>query len=407
MRLVTTLAAVLAATTATHALAGVFEPGQAVVVSELTRELLSFDRDGDLDQRLDAKVANNLRGLAIGPDRRICVSYENRIAVHDEDYSPLFEITTTSLFSKRPVFGPNGHLFVPSSPGIREYDRDGAFVRFLAAGQGVGGEIAFGPEGDLYTTSLTGIQVFSPNGEHLRSITNAALTAPTGICFDEQGFLWVSQAITINFALPALLRFDRFGGLLDQYTYGSAALRYADDLAIGGDGNFHVVDYIENQVYRIARDGTILGTYGGGTGMSYAGQIVFVPYLLDGKVSGRVRRMNLDDEKVKDSVYVSVDPGSRQVMVVMKDSDAELTELLAIYAMTFQGNAAFEEADDNKRYFHGVEMSTAPGRSSVASCAIEVRGDVDDGYYAVEKGKGTFHFASAMGVLIAEIKFDD
>jgi len=407
MRHVTTLAAaVLAATSSTHSIAGVFEPGQAVVVSENSREILSFDRDGDLDQRLDAKVDFNLEGIAIGPQGRICISYEDRIVVHDDDYNPLFEIDTQFKNARRPTFGPNGHLFVPASPAIREYDREGQLVRTLGAGQSVGAELALGPEGNLYATSNGAIHCFSPNGEILRTTTNPALKFPTGLCFDEQGYLWVSQAITVNTGLPALLKFDRFGQLHDQITFSAGALRYADDVAIGGDGHFHVVDYVENQVYRITRDGTILGTYGGNTNMNFAGQIVFVPYFLEGKISGKVRRMGQDDEKVKDPVIVAIDPGSRQIMIVLED-DAELTELLGFDALTFQGRAAYEDPDDSKRYFHGVQMSTSPDKINTASYTVEVQGDDEDGHYEVEKGKGTFHWSGPTGVFLGKIKFDD
>lgn len=405
MRRLTTIAAV--ALTALPASAGVFEPGQSVVVSELTRELLAFDRDGELAVRLDAKADNNLRGVLVGPDERICVSYENRIVVHDEDYQAQFEIDTQFKSARRPTFGPNGHLFVPASPGVREYDRAGQFVRFFGAGSTIGQDIAFGPDGNLYATSLGNLVVLSPNGEVVRTISHPTLlSAPTGLCFDERGDLWVSQAITINFALPSLLKFDAAGELLDSFGYGGEALRYADDVAIAPDGTLHVVDYIEDRVYRVARDGDLIDTYGDGEGMDYPGQIEFVPYLLEGRISGRVRRLGLDDEKVKDDCLVAVDAGTLRTWILLEDG-AELSELLGVEAISFPGRSAFEDGEDEKRNFHGLELRNSPQGTHSASAAIEMRGDEDDGFFEVESGKGTLHWSGSAGVLIGKIKFDD
>lgn len=154
------------------------------------------------------------------------------------------------------------------------FDRDGNELgRFGSIGEGPGEFIlttgvAVDARGRLYVGEYGGndrISCFSPGFEFLYSFGgldagNASLLRPQSLVVDEDGTLWVADAIHHR-----ICRFSPEGELL--FTFGSPGsgpgeLRYPYDVALGPDGRLLVCEFGNNRIQWFDREGNSLGMWG-------------------------------------------------------------------------------------------------------------------------------------------------
>lgn len=367
-------------------------------------------------------------GEEFAPNHAFVPSWSgNRVIEFDEDWNEVRTLGDDAGFlgANDVAFGPDGLLYVTSfsNSKIIQLDATGAKVgEIKPSGLSMAGAVAFGPRGDLYVSSSWGDEVLrvDRHGAVVDVIGASVLQFPRGLAFGPQGHLYVCSINTNR-----LVEFDAAGAVVRELPVIGP-----ERVAIDSDGVAYVTSWNDGLVHRFAADGTNLGTLGDGsgqvsvTGVAFGpdgrvyvarsstssilpfaagvaeapivnanlvgpGQIAFSPRRFKAKLSGKGVAAGEGAWKVKETVTLSIAPGSHTLMIGLADTadTADLATRFDASAFLFRG---FETAEDDlagARLFHGNEVD-AGGGLGAGSISLHVKGATPQGCFLPKKATG-------------------
>lgn len=170
----------------------------------------------------------------------------------------------------------NGRVLVSDTHYYRVviFDRDGhELAHFGEAGEGLGqfgltSAVAVAPDGRYFVSEFGGndrISVYSPAFEFEFAFGGidageASLQRPQSMLFDEEGMLWVADAVNHR-----ICQFNQQGELVFSFgEMGEAPgkLKYPYDLALDPGGDLVVCEYGNNRLQWFTREGRSVRTWG-------------------------------------------------------------------------------------------------------------------------------------------------
>ena len=254
--------AVCAVPAAMFALPAHAEPGDLLVSSRFSNNVLRYDRLTGAPKGVFASGHGlaNPNGIAYGPDGHLYVGLGDtgRIMRFDGQsgaYIDDFVNTSEGGFSgcRAIAFGPDGDLFVAAANISSVLRFDGATRAFegaFASGNGMDGTVGltFAPDGDLYVGAALSNAVYryDPTGELVRTYPGGTQRNTTGVLIDADGDLIAAYSVTNRIG-----RFDaETGATLRQFEVTSdlsipIGMIFDPDgmLLVGSFGNDSVLRY--------------------------------------------------------------------------------------------------------------------------------------------------------------------
>jgi hypothetical protein len=157
-----------------------------------------------------------------------------------------------------------------------------------------GTNLRFGPDGNLYVGSYATDQVLRFDGATGTPIdvfaSDAALSGPSGMVFDENGDLLV---VSLN--TGQVLRFDGATGAADGVFIGSLhPMSFPSAAEYGPDGDYYVTTLAFNTVERFTTAGVPVSTVASGNGVMLPAGIEFIIVDTPGDANGDGKVDGLD-----------------------------------------------------------------------------------------------------------------
>ncbi len=405
----------LAASAPSRALAGGYQAGHVLVVSEGSQELLEFDRKGE--------YVGTAGGIYVGPPHT-------------------------------PAFDPEGLLWMirggslPGEPGLVAYDSSWVQVRDIPLAYEPG-DLWMGPGGTLWVTSPADdvVYIFGRTGTALGyAVNDPALLAPrqgaqsadghvlvfaqqgatqTFHAFDEAGI--VEKTVNGYFRATAILpsadgrylvadwddwSVHVFGPdyieLASAKIANAAVLRNASGIAFALDGALLASSYTQHSVARFpdpSQAGADGETFTAASPLQSPRGLVVVPKRLQVRVRGTLLESSVRI-KVDENAVLSILPHTPQAMLLFKYS-GEIASRLGD-AFVLQG---YQDPDwgTGPVRFHGTQRpaySNAFPNFGFASIGLEIdvkrsaAGRIQD----VEKASGSFHAANQNNLFHGTVK---
>jgi hypothetical protein len=302
-------------------------------------------------------------------------------------------------------FGPEGHLFVLDADAsrVQEFNVAGAEVSAfdLPSGDYAASGLAFGADGHLFVTDGSQVQELDLTGVPVRAFGGTALTTPAGLAFGPMGRLYVADGAQVTVL-------DQAGNVAG--TIAHATLADARRLAFGPDGHLFVstIGGAGDAVLEFKADGTLADTLGPGDGLDAPAGLAFAPWRFKASIRGRVARPGEKLAKVKElSAVISLQPGSRTLMVTLTDDVSNNADLASVFDAGFlllHGFEAAQSDSSSQRLFHGAQVPGVAQQDGVASLVLRIKGKLKSGDFVVSSARGEIHRAGAAGVYTATIK---
>lgn len=390
-----------------------FAAGHLFVASRNNNKIVEFDESLAKVREIDVSgFAVHPYFLAFGPNGNLFFTSEgtdkvvqmNLNGVKVNDFGP-----GTLSIPKGLVFGPKGNVYVASANNdlIAEYTVTGVPVRQFGSGATVSGPfgILIGPGGNIICSSFGTNEAveFDVSGTFIRSIgAGSGLDSPRGIAILPNGNL----GVTSQLPNPSVYEFDGSGTNVGAVA-GVVGVSSAHGLTTGPDGNLYIASLDNDNVVKMAVDGTKLDEVGAPDGLSEATHAAFAPYRFKAKISGRLVTPALKVSTVSGTAEVSYVPGSRTVQVRLLDDPKKTNDTFDLLARTFLVFQGFEASglDASKvRHFQGTETvwPTLSGGSS--SYAAKVTGITSAaGHFIAKKLQGSIQIASQSGVFFGTL----
>ena len=388
--------------------AQLLQPGRLLVASEGDGTVHVFGPGGNhVDSFAGAGFLGSPGDMAFGPDGRLYAASPDthEVVVFDADGSPVdsFPLAVDSSADSL-AFGPDGVLWVldETNSQCERFDLAGVPLSSVPVPGGTypGAALAFGADGRLLLSNqLTDsvLELDAATGAVIRELGDGQLVSPRGLVISPHGRLYVCQATDV-------VLLDAEGEVAE--TIDDAAFEDLRALVVGPNGKLYAVDAGADVVHEITH-AAVTGSLGGAT-LTTPSCGAFVPYRFKATVKGHIAQFGHELGKVKEtSAVLTLLPGSRTMMLALTDDITEDSDLASVFGATCLVFRGFESGADDEakvRMWEGAQVGGPVGSAGVASLALQVNGQFEQGQLVPKKAKGTLHRAGELGVYTATVK---
>lgn len=357
--------------------------------------------------------------LAFGPDGNLYVAaiFAGAVTVVAPNGATttlggeLKDFAPTSL-----AFGMDGHLFVSSSVGdnaLHEFDAEGNHLRAFGPAAGIGGVtvtgLALDAGGHIFASvfNLDVVKEYDREGKFVRNIGSGAITEPRDLVFGPDGNLWVTSQSKDKILVYATTgqpkaSFDG-DGLLDE----------PSGLAFGADGTLYVANLGSHDVTifldPLDQDGVEGFGFDGALthpDLLSAMSLALAPQRFEIKAKGSFAAPGQPAQKLKGSGILSVDLGSRLASLRFFDDGNGLVDALGTPHLSLSGfwGAESDAAKSSQLHFTQIAQHASSGGSAALQLTLSSKLDKTIGRGAPKKASGTLSRGGAQGVVFLTLK---
>ncbi len=260
----------------------------------------------------------------------------------------------------------------------------------------VGTFVAFGPGNLLYVCSNTGVRILDETGTLLDTIVGGGLAAANGLVFGPGGDLFV-----VSNGTNEINRYRHSAGSWSfQSSFALTGMTNASGLAFGPNGNLFVTaSGTTDEVFEFDPiGGAKITRFGAGLLDSPLG-LAFVPQRSKAKLSGTLAVPGFPASNDKESVFLNIAPGSRTILIEMRDLDNVDGNFLGTFLQEALVAHGFENAEDDgakRRVFGGAQVGSFT--EGLGNASLTVTGKPNSfGDYVIKSATGSVNRHGASG----------